>query len=223
MEDAYRQEKTRLLQDVARGVAETSRFLGKDSLAPATIDAMMRVDRHEFVPHDLLQLAYENRPLPIGHEQTISQPYIVAIMTDMLDLTPESRVLEIGTGCGYQAAVLGEIAAAVVTLERVGALADTAKERLKRLGYSNITVLHADGAQGWAAEAPYDGIIVTAAAEKIPEALVAQLRPDGRMVIPLGRRARTQSLVLLEKGAEGNIREGCHLPVAFVPLIENIL
>jgi protein-L-isoaspartate(D-aspartate) O-methyltransferase len=222
MKDAHREERIRLMREIAGGLVETRNFLEKSHLDASTHDAMMKVPRHKFVPRHLRESAYENRPLPIGQDQTISQPYIVAIMTDMLNLTPESRVLEVGTGCGYQAAVLAEIAATVFTIERVGVLADAAKERLARLGYGNIAVLHADGGAGWPAEAPFDAIVVTAAAEKIPEALLAQLRPGGRMTIPLGGSGWSQSLVLLEKDADGVVTEGCHLPVAFVPLVENI-
>ncbi len=222
MEDAYLEERKHLLATIAREVAGTSRYVGRDHLDPAIHAALMAVPRHEFVPAELRDLAYENRPLPIGREQTISQPYIVAIMTDLLRLTPDSSVLEIGTGCGYQAAVLAEVAKRVISLERIGSLADTARARLKRLGYENITVLHADGSKGWPAEAPYDGIIVTAAAKKMPEALLDQLRPGGRLMVPVGRRGWAQSLILFEKNAEGVVCEGCHLPVAFVPLIENI-
>ncbi len=222
MTDGYQIETERLMREVARGVAETSAFLGKARLDQATYEAMKKVPRHAFVPVELRDRAYDNRPLPIGEAQTISQPYIVAIMTDMLRLTAKSRVLEVGTGCGYQAAVLAEIAAEVVSLERVGALVDSAKTRLARLGYSNVTILHADGRQGWPAEAPYDGIIATAAAQEVPGALLGQLRPGGRLIIPLGREGWTQSLVLFEKGAGGDLRERCHLPVAFVPMIANI-
>ena len=222
MEDAYSKRQRQLLQEVTRDVSETSQFLDKARLEPATVEALAKVPRHEFVPLELRAHAYENRPLPIGQDQTISQPYIVAIMTDMLRLTPESRVLEIGTGCGYQAVKLAEIAARVVTLERVGTLADAASERLSSLGYGNISVIHADGNGGWPKEAPYDAIIVTAVAECVPEALLAQLKAGGRMVIPLGKPSSTQLLVLLEKACDGAITEKCHLPVAFVPLVTDI-
>lgn len=220
MTDANAQARQSLLDAIAREVAATSDYLGKDQLSPAVIAALNRVPRHEFVPDDLRHLAYQNRPLSIGQGQTISQPYIVAIMTELAALTPQSHVLEIGTGCGYQAAVLGEIAATVVTVERIASLADTAKARLKRLGYGNITVIHGDGGRGWPAEAPYDAILVTAAAATLPTALLEQLRPGGRMVIPLGRQDMTQSLVVMEKDSDtGQVRESCNLPVAFVPLL----
>lgn len=177
MEDAFLQERKRLFGTISREVADTHRYLGRESLDPATHAALMAVPRHEFVPMELRDRAYENRPLPIGEDQTISQPYIVAIMTDMLRLSDDASVLEVGTGCGYQAAVLGQIARQVVTLERIARLADTARARLRRLDYTNIRVLHADGGGGWPAEAPYDGIIVTAAARKVPRKLLDQLRP----------------------------------------------
>ena len=222
MKDAYLDERKRLLTIIARDVSETSRYVGRDYLDPATHAALMEVPRHEFVPPELRDMAYENRPLPISLDQTISQPYIVAIMTDMLRLSPDSRVLEIGTGCGYQAAVLSKIASRVITLERIGALADSARARLAALKYENITVLHADGSKGWQAEAPYDGIIVTAASKKTPSLLFDQLRPGGRLVVPVGRRGWSQSLILFEKDAKGAVSESCHLPVAFVPLLQNI-
>lgn len=222
MQDEYGPQRRKMIAAIARGVTETEVFLGRDRLDPLVIDAMMAVPRHEFVPADLRGRAYENRPLPIGRGQTISQPYIVAAMTDMARLTAQSRVLEIGTGCGYQAAVLAQIAARVTTVERIAALGDAARKRLARLGYGNIQVFHADGGNGWLAEAPYDSIIVTAATAKLPEALAAQLRPGGRLVIPLGRPDMGQSLTVLEKGADGALRESCHLPVAFVPLVKGI-
>ena len=223
MTDQFAQAQRNLLGSIAREVAATSVYLGRDHLSPAVMAALGKVPRHEFVPDDLRHLAYQNRPLSIGHGQTISQPYIVAIMTQLAALTPQSHVLEIGTGCGYQAAVLAEIADRVVTVERIASLADDAKARLKRLGYDNITVIHGDGSRGWPAEAPYDAILVTAAAAKLPTALLEQLRPGGRMVIPLGHRDMTQSLVVMEKDTEtGTVRESCNLPVAFVPLLGGV-
>jgi protein-L-isoaspartate(D-aspartate) O-methyltransferase len=223
MQDTYETARRRMLAEIARDVAETSRYLGKNHLDPAVIAALEAVPRHEFVPENLRDRAYENRPQPIGRGQTISQPFIVAIMTDLAGLDPESRVMEIGTGCGYQAAVLAQIANTVVSIERIASLADEAKARLKRLGYENVTVIHGDGALGWAAEAPYDAILVTAAAAELPQHLVEQLAPGGRLVIPLGHQGIAQSLTVLEKDWDtGKMRESCHLPVALVPLLGGV-
>jgi protein-L-isoaspartate(D-aspartate) O-methyltransferase len=189
-------------------------------LGPAVRDALARVPRHQFVPRLERGLAYANRPLSIGHGQTISQPYIVAIMTQLLDPGPESRVLEIGTGCGYQAAVLAEIAAGVWTIERIPALAEAAAQRLARLGYTNIHVRAGDGSLGWPGEAPFDAIIVTAAAGAIPPALIDQLARGGRMVTPVGVPGREQALTVVDKARDGAITERTCLPVAFVPLVE---
>lgn len=220
MTDANAKASQGLLDAIAREVAATSNYLGKARLSPAVIAALANVPRHEFVPDDLRHLAYQNRPLSIGQGQTISQPYIVAIMTELAALTAQSQVLEIGTGCGYQAAVLARIAARVVTVERIAMLANDAKARLKRLGYDNVTVIYSDGGNGWPAEAPYDAILVAASAAKLPTALLEQLRPGGRLVIPLGRQDMTQSLIVMHKDAEtGAVRESCKLPVAFVPLL----
>jgi protein-L-isoaspartate(D-aspartate) O-methyltransferase len=221
--DPYAAARQRLLREIALDVEETRGYLGKDRLDGPVMAALNAVPRHEFVPERLREAAYQNRPLPIGSGQTISQPFIVAIMTDLAGLTPESHVLEIGSGCGYQAAVLAEIAASVVTVERITALADDARARLKRLGYDNVTIIHADGENGWPAEAPYDAILVTAAAAELPTHLLEQLRPGGRMVIPLGRQGFGQSLTVMEKDPEtGEVRESCHMPVAFVPLLGGI-
>ena len=223
MHDPYETARRRMLTEIAREVAETRRYLGRDQLDPAVAAALNAVPRHEFVPEDLRDRAYTNRPLPIGRGQTISQPFIVAIMTELAAPTPQSHVLEIGTGCGYQAAVLAEIAASVVTVERIAALADDAKARLKRLGYGNVTVVHGDGTLGWPTEAPYDAILVTAATAELPEHLPEQLRPGGRLVVPLGPPGIGQSLTVLEKDSgTGEIRESCHLPVAFVPLLGGV-
>ena len=219
MTDANAKSRDRLIMQIERDVRETRQFLGKDHLDPRVIEAFRRTPRHEFV-EDARQRAnaYDNRPLPIGHGQTISQPYIVAIMTDMLNLTPDSTVLEIGTGCGYQTALLAQLAAKVVSVEIVAALADSAKARLAGLGYRNVRVLHGDGRHGWAAEAPYDAIIATAAAREVPAGLCDQVRPGGRIVIPLGAPNMPQSLVRLDKDEDGQWSEHCHLPVAFVPM-----
>jgi len=185
----------------------------------AVLAAIAAVPRHEFVPEHLLSRAYDDSPLPIGYGQTISQPYIVAEMTRLLNLRPDARVLEIGTGSGYQAAVLTEFTPHVYTIEIVGALARSAAERLSRLGYTTVRVRHADGYYGWEEQGPFDGIIVTCAAGQIPPPLLKQLAPGGTMVIPVGAAFATQSLMLIEKDAGGTIRSRSVMPVAFVPMV----
>jgi protein-L-isoaspartate(D-aspartate) O-methyltransferase len=179
--------------------------------------AMARVPREEFVPADERGDAYEDGPLPIGLDQTISQPYIVAFMTEQLRLKSSDRLLEIGTGSGYQAAVLAELVADVYTIEIVEPLAKTAEATLQRLGYKNVHLRVGDGYQGWPEEAPFDAIIVTCAPDKVPEPLVEQLKDDGRMVIPVGERF-AQQLYLLEK-KNGQLKESATLPVRFVPMV----
>lgn len=212
--------REQLIDEIVAETRYTSDYLGKDTLDPRVIAAVRKVPREAFVPPEVRDLAYVNRPLPIGHGQTISQPFIVALMTDMLALTPAARVLEIGTGCGYQTAILAELAAWVYTVEVVAPLAEAAGERLQRLGYANVELRVGDGWLGWPEQAPFDAIIVTAAAPRRPERLVEQLGPGGRMVVPLGRSGYTQSLTLIEKDADGRITEAGTLPVAFVPLVE---
>ena len=185
----------------------------------AVLATMGRVPRHEFVPTDELRWAYEDGPLPIGHGQTISQPYIVAYMTEILRLESGDRVLEIGTGSGYQAAILAELAKEVVSIEIIKPLAQAAAKRLEGLGYRNITVLHADGYFGMESAAPlYDAIVVTAAATHVPPPLVAQLKPGGRMAIPVGETAWTQNLLLIEKDKDSKLTTRNLIPVRFVPL-----
>ncbi len=186
---------------------------------PAVLEAMAEVPRHEFVPARLRRRAHADMPLPIGSGQTISQPYIVAEMTRRLRLTPASRVLEIGTGSGYQAAVLTEFTPHVYTMEVVKQLAESAKRRLGRLGYRVVKVRHGDGYYGWPELAPFDAIIVTCAAGQIPPPLVEQLRPGGRMVIPVGGRFATQWLMLVEKDEEGSVRSRSLMAVRFVPFV----
>jgi protein-L-isoaspartate(D-aspartate) O-methyltransferase len=180
-------------------------------------DAIARVPRHLFVPPAQRPHAYENRPLPIGHEQTISQPYIVALMTDLLKLGKQDRVLEIGTGSGYQAAVLAELVRSVYTIEIVEPLAVEARQRLERLGYRNVEVRTGDGYKGWEERAPFDAIMVTAGADEVPPPLLRQLKPGGRMVIPVGPAESVQYLTLIEKLADGSIRSRRIVPVRFVP------
>ena len=185
---------------------------------PNTLRAMQTVPRHAFVRASEQRYAYFDQPLPIGRGQTISQPYIVAFMTEALKLTPESRVLEIGTGSGYQAAVCAEIAAEVYTIEIVEGLAKSAKERVKKLGYPNVFVRAGDGYFGWKEKAPYDAIIGTAAAGRVPPPLLEQLRPAGRMILPVEGRFGFQHLVLITKDDKGNISKSNVMPVRFVPM-----
>jgi protein-L-isoaspartate(D-aspartate) O-methyltransferase len=188
----------------------------------ATLAALRAVPRHEFVPAALADRAYGDHPLPIGHGQTISQPYIVGFMTEVLQPRPGMKVLEVGTGSGYQAAVLAEIGATVKTVEIFEPLARQATERLKRLGYKNVEVRHADGHFGWKEAAPFDAVIVTAAAGYIPPALVEQLKPGGRMVIPVGSVGGVQNLILVEKDAKGEVTTEILLPVRFVPMLKGL-
>ena len=183
------------------------------------IGAMLAVPRHEFVPADLRDLAYADRPLPIGEGQTISQPYIVALMTELLELEPGDKVLEVGTGSGYQAAVASHLADSVFTIEILPGLAEQATGRLRDLGYSDVVVKEGDGYYGWPEHAPFDGIVVTAAAGHIPPPLVEQLDPGGRMVIPVGGQFQVQQLVLVEKRPDGSVTTRSLVPVRFVPLV----
>jgi len=197
-----------------------TQITARDIRDSRVIDALAAVPRHEFVPANLRALAYEDGPLPIGHEQTISQPYIVALSTDLLDLERRHRVLEIGTGSGYQAAVLAELVAHVSTIEIVPALGDEARARLAQLGYVNVDVRIGDGYAGWPERAPFDRILVTAAAPSIPDALVQQLARGGRMVIPVGNAHLGQRLMLVEKTASGAVTTKNVLAVRFVPMVE---
>ncbi|MDY0110109.1 MAG: protein-L-isoaspartate(D-aspartate) O-methyltransferase [Candidatus Krumholzibacteria bacterium] len=181
--------------------------------------AMAVVPRHEFVPPAQARSAYADTPLPIGHGQTISQPYIVAEMTRLLRLTPQSHVLEIGTGSGYQAAILAEFTEHVYTVEIIEELAAEADQRLQRLGYDRVSVLHGDGWEGWPEHAPYDAIIVTCAAGQIPPSLLQQLKPGGRMVIPVGPRYAVQSLMLIEKDLDERVSSRSVMAVRFVPFV----
>jgi protein-L-isoaspartate(D-aspartate) O-methyltransferase len=208
----------RMMQDIERGVEQTRSLIGKRALDPRVMEAMKQVPRHEFVPGNAQAYAYENGPLPIGQGQTISQPYIVALMTDLLNPEPEHVVLEVGTGSGYQAAILSLLVKQVYSTEIVEPLATAARERLQRLGYTNVEVGTTDGYDGWVEHAPYDGIVVTAAAPAIPEPLVEQLKPGGRLVIPVGLPYSYQELMLVEKSEDNAIHTKDILGVAFVPL-----
>ena len=182
------------------------------------LEAMGRVPRHEFVPEDVRGRAYEDSPLPIGEGQTISQPYIVAYMTEAIDPKPGQRVLEVGTGSGYQAAVLAELVGEVYSIELLPKLAEAAKARLERLGYKNVHVKAGDGYLGWPDAGPFDAVVVTCGAKDVPKPLFEQLKPGGKMVIPVGPAGGEQSLLLVTKGPNGERRESELLPVRFVPL-----
>ncbi len=183
----------------------------------ATLQAMAAVERHRFVDGAMSERAYEDRPLPIGHGQTISQPFIVAYMTEIVQPKPEHRVLEIGAGSGYQAAVLAEIVEKVYTIEIVEPLAKSAGALLQELGYDNVEVRHGDGYYGWPDAGPFDSIVVTAAASYIPPPLIEQLKEGGRMIIPVGSPLRTQQLMLVEKKEGGEVQTRSLMPVRFVP------
>ncbi len=210
VEDSERAAERKAMVDEqihARGVTNKS-----------VLDAMRRVPRHKFVDAEWQRQAYDDHPLPIGHGQTISQPYIVALMTELLGLKPGDKVLEIGTGSGYQAAVLAELTTNVYTIEIVKPLAEQAQQRLKATGLSEANVRPGDGYYGIENRAPFDAIIVTAAADHIPPPLIKQLRPGGRMVIPIGPVHSTQRLVIVEKDPDGKVKTRSVLPVRFVPL-----
>ncbi|MBN2173553.1 MAG: protein-L-isoaspartate(D-aspartate) O-methyltransferase [Bacteroidales bacterium] len=182
------------------------------------LDAMLKVERHRFVPEEYIEEAYEDHPLPVGEGQTISQPYIVAYMTEVLDLDKASRVLEVGTGSGYQAAVLAEICDSVYSIEIFSSLADKAKKTLESLNYTNVFIKTGDGYKGWKEHSPFDAIIVTCAPSHIPDPLQEQLAEGGRMIIPVGEHY-SQELVLLEK-VNGKLKQKYVLPVRFVPMID---
>lgn len=184
---------------------------------PAVLKVMRQVERHLFVPESLRRSAYEDHPLPIGHGQTISQPYIVAAMTEMLDPKPEDRALEIGTGSGYQAAVLARLVKHVYTIEVVEPLGRQAQARLAELGYRNVTVRIGDGYEGWPEQAPFDKILLTAAPPDVPQKLIDQLKPGGRLVAPVG--TGWQELVVIDKDAKGRMRRRTEFPVMFVPMV----
>ena len=207
-----------MVRTIEQEVAFTRREIGKDALDPRVMQAMATVPREQFVPAPGRYLAYSNGPVPIGHGQTISQPYIVALMSDLLMPQADSIILEVGTGSGYQAAVLAQLVRHVYSVEIISALARSAAERLHGLGCDNVTVCNSDGYQGWLEHAPYDGIIVTAAAPHVPPPLLEQLKPGGRLVIPVGMPHCTQELQVVEKGADGSCTSRRVLFVAFVPL-----
>jgi protein-L-isoaspartate(D-aspartate) O-methyltransferase len=208
-----------LVEALAQEASRTATYTRRSSFSREVLQAIANVPRHRFVAKHLTDSAYLDRPLPIGSGQVISQPYLVALMTDLLDLTPEDVVLEIGTGSGYQAGVLSILAQQVYSIEVVPELAATAGCRLRRLGYSNVIARVGNGRAGWPERAPFDAIIVTAAAAAVPPPLLAQLKPGGRLVMPLGEVADVQWLYRLTKDAAGNIHKEEVLPVSFVPLL----
>jgi len=207
-----------MIKAIEADVRQTSFYINKKSLDPRVMAVMGRVERHKFMPPSESSWAYANQPLPIGHGQTISQPYIVALMTDLISVKPGARVLEIGTGSGYQAAVLAEMGAEVYTIEIIDPLARQASKRLEELGYGHIMTRQGDGYYGWPEEAPFDAIVVTAAADHVPPPLIRQLKPGGVMVIPVGSRFMVQQLVLISKDDTGGLTTRQVLPVRFVPL-----
>jgi len=219
-QDVFEIPRRMLLDDIAHLTRETRLETGRAALSERTMAAMRKVPRQRFVLPGDERYAYDNRPLPIGHGQTISQPFIVALMTDLMDLKPSDRVLEIGTGCGYQAAVLSELAREVYTIEIVEPLGREAAQRLQALGYRNVVAKIGDGYQGWAEHAPFDAIMVTAAAHDVPQPLVDQLKPGGRLVIPVGTPWGGQTLLLIVKGQDGKLTRREVLAVRFVPLID---
>lgn len=209
-QDSYQRQREGMVRDTieARGVR-----------SPNVLRVMRSVPRHLFIPESRRQAAYEDHPVPIGHGATISQPYIVALMTELLEPAPTHKVLEIGTGSGYQAAVLAKLTRHVYSIEIVPELAKSAATTLKSLGYTNVTVRHGDGYKGWPEEAPFDLIIVTAAPPEIPKTLIDQLKPGGKLVAPVGSSVFGQELVVAEKSGEGKVRTRPVIPVAFVPMV----
>jgi protein-L-isoaspartate(D-aspartate) O-methyltransferase len=217
-ETAFLGQRNHLVDIIKGHVARTSSFLGQGALDDRVLDALRKVPRHEFVPLDLRPYAYENRPLPIGYGQTISQPFIVAIMTDLLRPKKADRVLEIGTGSGYQAAILAELVGSVYTIEIVEELGKQGAANLKRSNYGAVHTRIGDGYYGWEEVAPFDSIIVTAVASHIPPPLLKQLKPGGRMILPVGGQFMMQYLTLVIKGLDGTVTTRQLLPVSFVPL-----
>jgi protein-L-isoaspartate(D-aspartate) O-methyltransferase len=219
-QDGYERERARMVEEIAALARETATETGRPALSARVLAALAKVPRHEFVAAGDRRSAYANRPLSIGLGQTISQPYIVALMSDFMDVKPGDRVLEIGTGSGYQAAVLSELAGTVYTVEIVEPLAREARERFERLGYRNVTARTGDGYRGWPEHAPFDSIMVTAAPREVPQPLIDQLKPGGRLVVPVGGQASGQSLLVVEKGADGTVTRRHVLAVRFVPLTD---
>lgn len=218
--DSTTARRAEMLQVIEAEAKATASHTGRSVFAPRVIDALAEVPRHQFVRDDDHNRAYANVPLPIGQGQTISQPFIVALMTDLLDLKGTERVLELGTGSGYQTAVLAELAAEVYTIEVLATLAQRAAERFEKLGLKNVTVRTGDGSLGWPDHGPFHAILVTAATPTVPQALVDQLAAPGRMVVPVGKVGAVQDLTLVTKDAQGAVTKRSVLPVAFVPLVK---
>jgi protein-L-isoaspartate(D-aspartate) O-methyltransferase len=212
-------QRSRMVGEIEAMYAETRSETGLAAMSPAVRKAMARVERHRLVPPGEVSRAYRNHPLPIGGGQTISQPYIVALSADLLAPKPQDVILEVGTGSGYQAAVLAEIVSRVYSIEIIPSLGNEARRRLEELGYGNIEVRIGDGYAGWPEKAPFDGIVVTAAAPRVPQALIEQLKPGGRLVIPVGGEGEMQYLKVLTRRPDGGTDEKRVLPVRFVPLV----
>ncbi len=215
--EGYDVLRHKMVEEVLADIAAEVSYSEGSALSPSVVAAMQKVERHLFVPASQTMRAYFNRPLPIGYGQTISQPLIVAMMTDLMQVKDSDKILEIGTGSGYQAAVLAEIVKSVYSIEIIHPLGKQAAERLKSLGYDNVEVRLGDGYYGWPEAAPFDAIIVTAAANHVPPPLLKQLKPGGRMLIPLGMHFMTQYLMLVEKKMDGSVTSRQILPVRFVP------
>ena len=216
--DPYRGEREQMVNDIAALAKASGVDTGRPVFSERVMAALAKVPRHRLVPPEFEAQAYADYPLPIGQGQTISQPYIVALMSDLLDVRQGHRILEIGTGSGYQAAILAELGACVYSMEIVTALGERARETLRALGYANVNVRIGDGYVGWPEQAPFDAIILTAATPVVPQPLLDQLKVGGRLVIPLGEQSETQQLLLVEKAADGTSTRRRTLPVRFVPL-----
>ena len=216
--DGYAAPRQGMVREIVLMARDVGFETGRANLDRQVVEALGKVPRHRFVPPEQRAEAYANRPLPIGYGQTISQPYIVALMTDLLNLKPGDRVLEIGTGSGYQAAILAELTQPVYSIEIIEALGKRARQTLADTGYGGVRLKIGDGYYGWPEAAPFDAIVVTAAASHVPPPLVKQLKAGGRMIIPVGTAFLTQHLLLVEKQADGSVLSRQILPVSFVPL-----
>lgn len=215
----FERERQQMMDDIDSGFAYTRSMTGRDHLHPRAREAMIRVPREDFVPANMRHVAFKDGALPVGHGQTISQPYIVALMTDLLELNDASVVLEVGTGTGYQTAILSQLAQRVYSVERIPELARAAQQRLFEMGCDNVETRCSDGYLGWPEKAPFDAIVVTAAAARLPTAVLEQLAPGGRMVIPIGLPHAHQELVLVTRDLQGEVDTRNILGVAFVPMV----